>query len=104
MAKFEFKEESLKLEIAGGTYYVTPTLEMLPKAGEFAKKAEKMHFQAEQGKVNPTAFIKLCKDAINAILGDGAFDSIFYERVITTKDCANLTTFIFNEITAWFKK
>lgn len=103
MAKFEFKEESLKLEIAGGTYYVTPTLEMLPKAGEFAKKAEKMHFQAEQGKVDTMAFIELCKNAIDTVLGGGTFDTIFTDRVITLKDCANLTAFIFSEISEYFK-
>ena len=103
-AKFEFTDNAIDLEIAGGVYTVTPSPDITETAQRFQRTAEGMISDAEKGLIPDADVITLCRHLINDILGAGSFDTIFEDRNPTLKDCVNLSVFILNEITAFHKK
>lgn len=102
-AKFQFQQSKIEMEIAGGVYTVTPSPDIPKKAAKFQAKAEKMIPQIEKKLISDTEYIKLCKDIIDDFCGKGSFNSIFKDRIPNIRDCTNLTVFIINEITAYYK-
>lgn len=99
--KFEFKKNTLELDIAGEVFNIDMTdPELIDNAEKSAQdmigwseKAEKVAGEQGQAKAMEMS-IQLCIDAIDGILGDGATKKIFKDRKINFFDCLDILEFL----------
>lgn len=99
MAKFKFRDNTLKLDIEDKTYEVDiSNFEQSEKLLTIAKDAMKI---GEQGNTEKTVetMIMMIEDAIDTILGNGATKDIFQDRKINLLDLLDLLAYITEEIT-----
>ena len=99
MAKFKFRDNTLKLEIEDKIYNVDiSNFEQSEKLLTIAKDAMKV---GEQGNSNDTVemMILMIEDAIDTILGKGATKDIFQDRKINLLDLLDVLAYITEEIT-----
>lgn len=99
MAKFKFRDNTLKLEIEDKVYNVDiSNFEQSEKLLTIAKDAMKV---GEQGNSNDTVemMILMIEDAIDTILGKGATKDIFQDRKINLLDLLDVLAYITEEIT-----
>lgn len=100
--KFEFKNNDLKLDIAGSVFYVdTTNPELIERVLDFAKRAQSMAEELS----NKEDYVKelketisFCLDAIDSILGEGASSKIFEGRKVGLFDCLDVISYIIQEI------
>lgn len=100
--KFEFKTNTLELDIAGHIFEVDPTnprliQEMQTFSVEAQKKAEELSKRKDYAKALGEA-IQFCIDAIDKILGEDASKKIFANRKATFFDCLDVINFVVSEV------
>jgi len=100
--KFEFKTNTLELDIAGHIFEVDPTnprliQEIQTFALEAQKKVEELSERRDYAKALEEV-IQFCIDAIDSILGTGAAEKIFAGRKINFFDCLDVINFIVSEV------
>lgn len=99
MAKFNFRDNTLKLEIEDKLYNVDiSNFEQSEKLLSIANDALKI---GEQGNSKETVevMISMIEDAIDTILGEGSTKEIFQNRKINLLDLLDLLAYITEEIT-----
>ena len=100
--KFEFKTNTLELDIAGHIFEVDPTnprliQEMQTFSVEAQKKAEDLSKRKDYAKALEEAR-QFCIDAIDKILGEDASKKIFANRKVTFFDCLDVINFVVSEV------
>lgn len=107
--KFEFKDNVLKLDIAGNIFEVDvfePTLSrrinkhkirLGEKGGHLTKKSDEGLYVKELEKELEES-IQLCVGVIDDILGEGACEKIFKDRAVNFLDAIDVANFVFAEI------
>lgn len=96
MGKFEFRDRTLKLDIAGSVFEIDAAVgEALVSQRQTLMSAVE---QFRDGKKTKDEVIGLYAEHINNTLSDGAFDKIFAKRIPDILDCIDIVTFIANEI------
>lgn len=102
MGKFEFRDRTLKLDIAGNVFEIDAAVgEDLAVQRETLINAAK---EFQSGKKTKDDTIKVYAEHINRSLGEGAFEKIFAKRIPDLVDCMGIMTFISNEISEFNKK
>lgn len=100
--KFEFKNNGLKLDIAGSVFYVdTTNPELIERILDFAKGAESMAKELKDKEDYVKELketISFCLGAIDSILGEGSSDKIFEGRKVGLFDCLDVINYIVNSI------
>lgn len=100
--RFEFRDNRLKLDIAGNIFEIDTTdLELIKELQTFSveahKKAEELSKKDDY--INALAeAIQFCLDYIDKILGDGASKKIFANRKVNFLDCLDVINFIVSEV------
>lgn len=100
--KFEFRANTLELDIAGYIFEVDPTnprliQEMQTFSVEAQKKAEELSKREDYAKALEEV-IQFCLDTIDSILGTGAAEKIFAGRKINFFDCLDVINFVVSEV------
>lgn len=100
--RFEFRDNRLKLDIAGNIFEVDPTnprliQEMQTFSVEAQKKAEELSKRKDYAKALEEA-IQFCIDVIDKILGEDASKKIFANRKVTFFDCLDVINFVVSEV------
>lgn len=99
MAKFKFRDNTLKLEIEDKTYNVDiSNFEQSEKLITIAKDAVKIGDKGNSEKTVET-MLMMIQDAIDTILGSGATEEIFKDRKVNLLDLLDLLAYITEEIT-----
>ena len=99
--KFEFRTNTLELDIAGHIFEIDPTnprliQEIQTFALEAQKKVEELSERRDYAKALEEV-IQFCIDAIDKILGEDASKKIFANREVTFFDCLDVINFIVSE-------
>lgn len=113
--KFEFRNNDLRLDIAGKEFTVDafePDLLERVDAGriKLAEKGKELQTLSEEGitrgelKGKMEESIKACLEVIDGILGEGASQKIFESREVKFLDAIDVSHFIFNEIADFINK
>ena len=100
--RFEFRTNTLELDIAGHIFEVDPTnprliQEMQTFSVEAQKKAEELSKREDYAKALEEV-IQFCLDTIDSILGTGAAEKIFADRKINFFDCLDVIDFVVSEV------
>jgi len=100
--KFEFRTNTLELDIAGHIFEVDPTnprliQEMQTFSEEAQKKVEELSKREDYAKALEKA-IQFCIDAIDKILGEDASKKIFANRKVNFFDCLDVINFVVSEV------
>lgn len=98
MAKFKFRDNTLKLDIEDKVYNVDiSNFEQSEKLITIAKDAVKI---GEQGNSTETVetMIRMIEEAIDTILGSGATEEIFKDRKVNLLDLLDLLAYLTEEI------
>jgi hypothetical protein len=102
MGKFDFRDRTLKLDIAGNAFEIDAAVgEELHEQKTILVNAIK---EFQEGKKTRNETIAVYEEYFNRILGDDAFKKIFTKRVPTIIDCSDLLVFITDEITKLYRK
>lgn len=101
MAKFKFRDNTLKLEIEDKTYILDisnfkDTKKLLTIADEAVKVSEDGNTPETIEKM-----MTMMENAVDTILGEGATKEIFEDREINFLDLIDLLVFLSNEISAF---
>lgn len=98
--KFKFKDNSLKLEIEGHefTIDVDEYIGNVEKVEYFTNMAAKVQGLTGKDKNEIEKIIKVCTEAVNEILGEGAIDKIFEKNKMTPLRLIELISFLSDEI------
>jgi len=100
--KFEFKKNTLELDIAGNIFELDTTdVEVVERIQAFAKDAQRLAQEMRQKDDLTEALkdtIQFCLDSIDSILGEGASEKIFAGRKVGLYDCLDVMAFISNEV------
>lgn len=94
MAKFKFKNNSLELEIENEKFFVT--IDDFRDANKYLEIAEKAQSLKDTDSVEE--ILKLMRELIDGILGEGATDKIFKNREFNITDSIDLIVFLNEEI------
>jgi len=102
MGKFEFRDRTLKLDIAGNVFEIDSAI-----GDEMVKQKDALvgvvkEFQA--GKKSKEQTIAIYAEYIDKVLGGGAFKKIFAKRIPDLLDCIDVVTYIANEIGEFNRK
>ncbi len=102
MGKFEFRDRTVTLDIAGNVFKIDAAIgeELAPKR----KMLQDVVKEFIDGKKTKSDVIKIYAECINSALGDGAFEKIFEKRIPDLLDCVDIITFIANEIGEFNRK
>lgn len=101
MAKvFEFKDYNLELNIAGKEFRINCNSNVGDKMQAFSKNGKVMVEQLRAGEKTSEDALQYCAEAIDGILGAGAFEKIFEGRKATVTDCSDVLIFLSQEIAA----
>lgn len=100
--RFEFRDNRLKLDIAGNIFELDITNPELIKelqtfSVEAQKKAEELSKEGDYIGALEKA-IQFCLDSIDRILGEGASKKIFANRKVNFFDCLDVINFIVSEV------
>lgn len=102
--RFEFRDNTLKLDIAGNIFQIDTTApETVQQIQKFAIEAQERAAELAKRKDFSEAIkeaIQFCLDIIDSILGAGAAEKIFAGRKINLYDCLDVINFIVEEIEA----
>ena len=100
--KFEFKNNNLKLDIAGVTFEVDATnVEFVKRVTQFGKDATSKAKELGEEEDYAQAVGKLigfCVESIDAILGEGAANEIFKDREVGLFDALDVVNYIVSEV------
>lgn len=94
MAKFKFKNNSLELEIENEKFFVT--IDDFRDANKYLEIAERAQSLKDTDSVEEV--LKLMRELIDGILGEGATDKIFKNREFNITDSIDLIVFLNEEI------
>ena len=94
MAKFKFKNNSLELEIENEKFFVT--IDDFRDANKYLEIAERAQSLKDTDSVEEV--LKLMRELIYGILGEGATDKIFKNREFNITDSIDLIVFLNEEI------
>lgn len=94
MKSFKFRKRILELEIEGQVYQVACNSSIGKLAETFEKDFTAMSHAIETGEKTESDCIALFETAINSLLGENAFQSIFETLEPTVDDCAELLLFV----------
>lgn len=105
--KFEFKDNKLKLDIAGSIFEIDTTNPELVKrmqtfSIEAQKKAEELSKKEDYIKALEEA-IQFCLDSVDKILGEGASQKIFANSTVNFFDCLDIINFVVSEVNEFRK-
>lgn len=95
--KFEFRDHSTKLDIAGHIFRVDVTdTEVLDKIMGFAEEAQKMEFdETEKNYIEQLEdSMQFLQNSIDDILGEGAAKTIFEDRTVSFFDLLDILDYI----------
>lgn len=97
---FKFKDNSLKLNIEGHEFVidVDEYVGNVEKVEYFTNLAAKVQGLTGKDKYEIEKVIKVCNEAVNEILGEGAMDKIFEKKKITPLRLIELISFLSDEI------
>lgn len=98
MNKFEFKDRTITLDIAGEKFEIKADSEFSRSMSRLQKEAAVMSRELKGGSKTYEDALKLCTTILDDVLGTGAVKRIFKKRKITVEDCADILFFIENEI------
>ena len=99
MAKvFEFRDYNLEVNIAGKEFKVDCNSDVGDKMQAFSKNGKALVDQIRAGEKTSEDALRYCADAIDGILGGGAFEQIFEGRKPTVTDCSDVLIFLSKEI------
>ena len=102
--KFEFRDNTLKLDIAGNIFEIDVTApETVQQIQKFVIEAQERAAVLAKRKDFSEAVkeaIQFCLDIIDSILGAGAAEKIFAGRKVNLYDCLDVINFIVEEIEA----
>lgn len=99
MAKFKFRDNTLKLDIEDKVYNVDiSNFEQSEKLLTIAKDAMEVENKGNSEKTVET-MLMMIQDAIDTILGSGATKEIFKDRKVNLLDLLDLLAYITEEIT-----
>ena len=102
--RFEFRDNTLKLDIAGNIFQIDATApETVQQIQKFAVEAQERATKLAKRDDFFEAMkevIQFCLDTIDSILGAGAAEKIFAGRKINLYDCLDVINFIIEEIEA----
>lgn len=102
MSKFEFRNRTVKLDIAGNVFEIDAGIgEDLAMQKDALVDAVKAY---QAGKKSQNDTVKIYSERINKLLGDKAFEKIFAKRKPDLLDCMSIMTFIANEIADFNRK
>lgn len=99
MGKFEFRNRTVELDIAGNKFAVeadTRIGDRMKEFGEIAQKMAKEKASNEEG-------LTFCKAVITELLGENAIDAIFKGREILLDDCVDILVYVAEEVTRFRK-
>jgi len=99
MGKFEFKKNTVELDIAGNVFEVDP-IAAQGQMGDFAAQCEQWQNDMK-GTLTQENVEKICADMgdmLDRLLGQGAYQKIFAGREISFFDIMDVLIFAMNEI------
>lgn len=98
MGKFEFRSRNVELDIAGHKFTLSSDAELSQSLKRFSKEANELAGrdidEDEKGKEGQA----ICQKALDAILGDGAFDTICQTHELDIEDCTDIVEYIADEV------
>lgn len=102
--RFEFKDNKLKLDIAGNIFELdTANPELIKRVLDFSEEAQEKAKELS-GKENYVEAleetIQFCLDSIDCMLGEGASRKIFEGRKVGLFDCLDVINYIVSETKA----
>lgn len=100
--RFEFKDNKLKLDIAGNIFELdTANPELIKRVLDFSEEAQEIATELSNKEDYAEALeeaIQFCIDAIDKILGEDASKKIFANRKVTFFDCLDVINFVVSEV------
>lgn len=100
--KFVFKDNNLKLDIAGNIFELDTTdVELIRRIQEFSREAQQIAQAMTEKDDYAEALedtIRFCLDTIDNILGEGSSEKIFTGRKVGLLDCLDVIQFITAEV------
>lgn len=100
MGKFQFSDNSIRLDIEGHLYRIPYNTQSITKVKELGacmvENSKKLQQETDETKVIETA-TQIIYDGIDKILGDGASATIFADRERDFFDAIDLADYIFSE-------
>lgn len=97
MAKFQFRDYSLKLEFPNCEFCIQCNSDVGDKAKEMGKQFDMLRAEYLEGKKTKQETVDFTIKSIDSILGDGASEKIFEGRDVTLSDAADVLIFIVTE-------
>lgn len=107
MAKFEFKNNSVELEINGQIFSVELTNEILLSCDNISEEARAILKNLEKYKNAKIILVQACDimvEGIEGIIGKGSVSKIFGEKAITLFDLTDILLFIRTEVASALQK
>jgi hypothetical protein len=102
MAVFEFRSQKLGLDIAGHHFDVEVADDLPEKVKALSEESGKL--LAEIGSTTTEDALIFCGKAIDAILGNGAFQKIFTDRAPNLRDASDVIVFLTGEVGKLYKE
>lgn len=100
--KFEFKDNDLKLDIAGEKFKIdTTNIKLVERVSSFGKVATKLSKELEGREDYVQALketIDFCQGSIDSILGKGATKQIFKNREVSLLDLLDVINYIMAQV------
>ena len=100
MAAFQFKDYRRKLDIAGHEFTVVCDSDMSDKVAAYGPSFTALSKQYKSGEKTKQDCVDFIHEAIDAILGDGAFDTIFSKHDATLTNASDVLIYLCSEITS----
>ncbi len=102
--KFEFKNNNLKLDIAGNIFeFDTTNPELIKRVLDFSEEAQEKSKELSGRDDYVEALeetIQFCLDSIDSMLGEGASKKIFAGRKVGLFDCLDVINYVVSETKA----
>lgn len=107
MAKFEFKNNNVELEINGQIFSVELTNEVLLSCDSIGEKARAILKKLDKNEDEKNVLVQACDvmvEGIEGIIGEGSVSKVFGEKAITLFDLTDILIFIRVEVAAALQK
>ena len=107
MAKFEFKNNNVELEIHGQIFSIELTNEILLNCDNISEKSRAILENLEKNKDEKNVLVQACDimvKGIEDIIGEGSVSKIFGEKAITLFDLTDILIFIRVEVATALQK
>lgn len=98
MGKFEFRDRTINIDIAGDVFPVTVTTKVGDTMKGFAQQAKALVSEVASGQKTDADAVKLLTEVIDGILGTGAVKKIFADRELEIIDLCDIIRFVAAEI------